>query len=251
MRADKDAFGHEIYATFKKMSASDAFKEGVCEIVERDDGFFDAYSNKIYFSKFKEWPKNEKAAIKFTKGKVLDIGCGPGRHSLYLQKRGFDVTSIDSSPLTIKVCRLRGLKKAVVMPINKIERLGPNQFDTILLLGFNGFGIVGSKDVARRLFRKMHKITSPNAIIITNGLDPYDTKNPNNLSYHRFNKKRKRMAGQTRLRILFGKHKSNWFDWLLVNKKEMKMILENTGWKVKKFIKKPKDPYYAAIICKV
>ena len=58
-----------------------------------------------YFAEFKDWPKIQKQAIKFAKGKVLDIGAGAGRVSLYLQKQGFDVTAIDNSPLAIKVCK--------------------------------------------------------------------------------------------------------------------------------------------------
>ncbi|MDV5356718.1 tellurite resistance methyltransferase TehB [Enterobacter asburiae] len=33
-----------------------------------------------------------------TPGKVLDLGCGNGRNSLYLAKRGFDVTAWDKNP---------------------------------------------------------------------------------------------------------------------------------------------------------
>jgi 2-polyprenyl-3-methyl-5-hydroxy-6-metoxy-1,4-benzoquinol methylase len=43
-------------------------------------------------------------AMQFVKGRVLDVGCGEGRHSLYLQEKWFDVLGIDISPLAIKVC---------------------------------------------------------------------------------------------------------------------------------------------------
>ncbi|MDP2650044.1 MAG: methyltransferase domain-containing protein, partial [bacterium] len=59
----------------------------------------------------------EKDAMKFAGGRVLDIGCGGRRHSLYIQKKGFDVVGIDNSPLAIKISRLRGLKKAKVLLI--------------------------------------------------------------------------------------------------------------------------------------
>ncbi len=49
--------------------------------------------------------------MEFVNGRVLDVGCGAGRHSLYLQKKGFDVLGIDVSPLAVKVCRLKGVKK--------------------------------------------------------------------------------------------------------------------------------------------
>jgi 2-polyprenyl-3-methyl-5-hydroxy-6-metoxy-1,4-benzoquinol methylase len=85
--------------------------------------------------------------MEFVKGRVLDIGCGAGRHSLYLQKRGFDVLGIDSSPLAIKVCKLRGLKQAKVMSIEELN-FKPNSFDSVITLGSN-FGLFGSFEKAK------------------------------------------------------------------------------------------------------
>ena len=34
------------------------------------------------------WHLTEKKAIKYARGRVLDIGCGAGRHALYLQDKG-------------------------------------------------------------------------------------------------------------------------------------------------------------------
>ena len=34
-------------------------------------------------------------------GRVLDLGCGPGRNALYLASLGFDVTAVDLSPAAI------------------------------------------------------------------------------------------------------------------------------------------------------
>lgn len=105
MKPEEDAVGQMLWAYYKG-------KE-VFEIWERNDGYISASPNEPKnFSEYEDWLPYEKRAIEFAKGRVLDIGCGAGRHSLYLQKRGFDVLGIDSSPLAIKVCKLRGLKKA-------------------------------------------------------------------------------------------------------------------------------------------
>jgi len=77
--------------------------------------------------------------MRYAKGRILDIGCGGGRISLYFQRKGSDVLGIDVSPLAIKVCKLRGLRKARVMSITGVSpRLG--KFDTILVIG-NDFGL--------------------------------------------------------------------------------------------------------------
>jgi 2-polyprenyl-3-methyl-5-hydroxy-6-metoxy-1,4-benzoquinol methylase len=120
--------------------------------VERDDGYFGVSSGaKLYFSEYKDWPPREKEAMKHVKGRVLDIGCGAGRHALYLQKKGFNVLGIDNSPLAIKVCKLRGLRKTKVMSIAQVN-FRPGSFDTVLMFGSN-FGLFGSfKGAGRAVF---------------------------------------------------------------------------------------------------
>jgi len=239
MEPKKDAYGQEIWAFFQG-------KESY-EIVERDDGFIDFSDGpSVYFAEFEKWPKHEKEAIKFAKGKILDVGAGAGRVSLYLQKRGFDVIAIDNSPLAIKVCKKRGVKKAKILPFEKIEKLQPTIFDTIIMFG-NNFGLFGNPKKAKKLLKKLHKITSPKALIIAESNDPYKTKDPAHLSYHKFNQKRGRMPGQLRIRIRFRNYIGEWFDYLIVSKKEMKEILQGTGWKIKKFINSKKSSYIAII----
>lgn len=93
----QDAFGHEIYDYFNG--------KGGYEIIERDDGYFSPSPGpEPYFREYEEWPEAEKEAMKHVTGRVLDVGCGAGRHSLYLQAQGLDVVGIDNSPLAIKVC---------------------------------------------------------------------------------------------------------------------------------------------------
>jgi tellurite methyltransferase len=37
--------------------------------------------------------------------RVLDVGCGVGRHTVYLASRGFEVTGTDNAPAAIAACR--------------------------------------------------------------------------------------------------------------------------------------------------
>lgn len=238
-----DAYGEQLWSYFKTGQPKN-------EIVERDDGFISVgrYGGEIYLSEYKNWKKIEKDAMKFVGGRVLDVGCGGGRHSLYLQKKGFDVLGIDNSPLAIKVSRLRGLKKAMVLPIEKIDEFKPDSFDTVIMMG-NNFGLFGSYNLAKALLKKFYKITSPGASIIAASRDPYTTKDPVHLTYHKFNKKRGRMAGQLRLRIRYKNYIGNWFDYLLVSKDELRKILKNTRWTVKRFIN-AKDGQYIMVLNK-
>jgi len=238
MKRAEDAFGRMLWAYYNG--------QRVFEIDERDDGYIEASTSpKMYFSDYEDWPQHEKKAIKYVKGRVLDIGCGAGRHSLYLQKKGLDVLGIDNSPLAIKVCKLRGLKKAKIMSIEDID-FKPKSFDTIIMMGAN-FGLMGNFKKARRLLKKFHKITSDDGLIVAETRDPYKTDNPAHLEYHKLNRKRGRMGGQVRIRVRFGKYATPWFDYLLVSKEEMEEILKGTGWKVKKYIDSGNALYIAII----
>ncbi len=239
MDADKDAYGHEIWDFYKGKVTK--------EIVERDDGYIDVSGGSgNYFSDYKDWPAHEKKAIKLAKGKVLDIGCGAGRHSLYLQKKGIDVLGIDNSPLALKTCAKRGLKKTKLLSVKDIIMLRSACFDTILMLG-NNFGLFGSRNKAKRLLKKFHRITSDGAIIIAESNDPYKTTNVFHKQYQLLNKKRGRMPGQLRIRVRYATYIGSRFDYLIVSKKEMKGILKGTGWKIMAFIDSKKSTYIALI----
>jgi SAM-dependent methyltransferase len=240
MNIKNDAYGQSLMAQYKDPKYK-------AEIVERDDNFIEAsdYAQR-YFSDYSTWASQEKKAINLAKGKILDIGCGAGRHCLYLQKKGFDITGIDNSPGAANVSRLRGVKKTKILSITEIEKLKPQVFDTLLMMG-NNFGLFGSPKKAKEILKKMLKITSPNAQIIAECLNPYGTKNPIHLAYHKFNLKRGRMACQLKLRLRYNTTVGEWFDYLFVSEEEMKGIVKNTGWEIKKVYKGAGSTYIAII----
>ena len=239
MNKQKDAYGQEVLAYLKG--------EKVPEIVEREDSFIGiSGGSPSYFADFKDWPKIQKKAIKYVKGKVLDIGCGAGRVSLYLQKKGYDVLGIDNSPLAIKVCKERGLKHARVLPVENVDNLPNSSIDTVLMFG-NNFGLFGGYNKAKSLLKKLYKVTSDDAQILAESNDVYKTKDPVHLAYHKLNRQRGRMSGQLKIRVRFKKFIGDWFDYLLVSKSEMKDILKGTGWKVHKIIDSGKNMYIAVI----
>ncbi|UCD96031.1 MAG: class I SAM-dependent methyltransferase [Candidatus Bathyarchaeota archaeon] len=238
LAVEEDTYGQEIMA----------FHQGrkVSEVVERDDGYIeDSMSLSTYFSNYDDWAPKEQQAISFVQGRVLDIGCGAGRHALYLQKQGFTVLGIDISPLAIEVCRQKGLKNTEVTSIEDVA-FPPDSFDTILMMG-NNFGLFGNFEKARKLLNRFYTMTSEEALIIASSRDPYQTENSAHLQYHAHNKKNGRMGGQVRIRIRFGENIGRWFDYLLVSQAEMKEILSDTGWKVKQLLETENPDYFAII----
>jgi hypothetical protein len=241
LREHEDAFGQSMFDFYSG--------KGGYEVVERDDGLVAiAGGPRTYLAEYKDWSVHQKKALRFARGKVLDIGCGAGRHAFYLQEKGLDVLGVDASPLAIKICKLRGLRKTKLLSITQLTRsLGT--FDTMLMLG-NNFGLFGSFGRARWLLKRFYRMTSDEARIIAETRDPYGTDDPCHLAYHKLNRKRGRMSGQLRIRIRYKTYATPWFDYLLVSKDEMRAILDGTGWQVTRFMDTTDPAYVAAIIGK-
>ena len=214
-------------------------------IIERSDGYLDIMETGPLFQDHEDWQDIEKEAMNSVKGRVLDVGCGAGRHAIYLQNKGFDVLGIDISPLAIEVCKERGLNNAEVMAIEDAN-YEEDSFDTILMMG-NNFGLFGNFEKARVLLGNFYRMTSKDAVIVATSNDVYKTSNPLHLKYQESNRKRGRMSGQIRFRVRFRQYSTPWYDYLMVSKKEMEEILQDTGWEVKQYIDSEMS-YYIAII---
>jgi SAM-dependent methyltransferase len=119
------------------------------------------------FRTYNEMPKLEKKALQLAKGKILDVGCGAGSHSLYLQAKGFDVTAIDISENAIKACQLRGIKNART---HHLLALQDEKFDTILLL-MNGTGIFRTLAETSQFLQKLKSLLNPNGQILIDSSD--------------------------------------------------------------------------------
>ncbi|WP_202303663.1 tellurite resistance methyltransferase TehB [Dryocola clanedunensis] len=69
-------------------------------------------------------------------GKTLDLGCGSGRNSLYLNLKGFDVTAWDKNPLSInnlqQIIETEGLQNIVTDIVNLNELKFDGEYDFIL-----------------------------------------------------------------------------------------------------------------------
>jgi SAM-dependent methyltransferase len=239
-RNDSDAFGAMLLEQHRRGTP-------LSELIERDDNFIDFGARSgLYIKEYRAWSRPEKQAIKFAKGRVLDVGCGAGRHSIYLQEKGLAVTGIDQSPGAIRVAKLRGLKKGLVRPIEEISKFKPNSFDTILMLG-NNFGLFGDPEKAKKLLADMDRITTTDARIIAGSRDPYATSNRLHLDYHKLNRSRGRLPGQLRIRVRFTNLVGPWFDYLLASPREMESIVAGSGWRISKIFDDPEANYLAVL----
>lgn len=119
------------------------------------------------FRDFKKMSALEQKALKLCKGNILDIGCGAGSHSLYLQKKGFDVTALDQSPGAIETCKLRGIEHTVLQGIQDFKL---QKYDTLLML-MNGIGIVGKLKNIDQFLSHLKSLLKPKGQILLDSSD--------------------------------------------------------------------------------
>ncbi|WP_298902701.1 methyltransferase domain-containing protein [uncultured Psychroserpens sp.] len=118
------------------------------------------------FRRFSEMPKLEQKALQLAKGSVLDVGCGAGSHSLYIQNKGLKVKAIDISKGAVKVCKERG-----VVHVELKDVLSETEtFDTILLL-MNGTGIFQELSQVPKYLKHLKSLLNPKGQILIDSSD--------------------------------------------------------------------------------
>jgi len=158
----KDLFGKAILDFQNNNSPEDLITETT---ISDEDEMSVAY----LFRDFSGMPKLEQQALLLSKGKVLDVGCGAGSHSLYLQKeKNLEVTAIDISNNAVKACQLRGILD--VIRIDILEYKSGKKFDTILVL-MNGTGIFGKLEHVSKYLQKLKSLLTENGQILIDSSD--------------------------------------------------------------------------------
>ncbi|WP_323789486.1 class I SAM-dependent methyltransferase [Psychroserpens sp.] len=118
------------------------------------------------FRSFSEMPKLEQKALQLAKGSILDVGCGSGSHSLYLQEKGLPIKAIDISEGAVEVAKQRGLKHVELKALlDETET-----FDSILLL-MNGTGIFQELSQISMYLKHLKSLLNSNGQILIDSSD--------------------------------------------------------------------------------
>jgi SAM-dependent methyltransferase len=103
--------------------------------------------------------------------RVLDVGCGPGRHSLALARRGIDVLGIDLSPDFIALARDNDTTAR--FETKDVRDLDDDQaFDALICLCQGGFGLLGGAD-DERVFARFARALRPNGKLACTAFSSY------------------------------------------------------------------------------
>jgi SAM-dependent methyltransferase len=81
--------------------------------------------------------------------RVLDVGCGPGRHALALARRGIEVEGVDLSPEFVRLAREAAAAEdlpATFRELDVRDLAFAAEFDAAVCLCQGGFGLLGGTD---------------------------------------------------------------------------------------------------------
>jgi SAM-dependent methyltransferase len=206
-----------------------------------------------YFENDVAFYEEVKLILSIAHGEVLDIGCGAGRFSLFLQNQmHVNVVGIDESYGAVQVCSARGMRGVRHLDVESLSIDKMSRFDTFLLLGYN-LGIAGTPEGVQQLFQKLTPLAREKAVVLVDLLDKSlmarDNKNYQEIREVEYSQKIGRFPGQSRYRVQFGACDTGWFDWIQVSPHELEPMIAPTGWKLKLVIERRDKPgYYAAVI---
>ena len=241
----QDAFGAMVQAYYDNPAAD------VDELVERDDGLLDFTGGPAaYFAPFESWSQVEQEAMAHVRGRVLDVGCGPGRVALYLQEQGHEVVGVDNSPGAIRVARQRGVRHVRELDVTQITLARLGQFDTVVMLG-NNLGLLGQPVQARMILRRLAAMTGPAGRIVAQTRDIYQTDEAVHLTYQQRNRETGRPAGLIRVRVRYRHFIGPWLDYLMVAPDELAELIQGTGWMISALLTEPDSAVYVAVLERV
>ncbi|MFC2069294.1 class I SAM-dependent methyltransferase [Chloroflexota bacterium] len=130
--------------------------------------------------------------------RILDIGCGTGRHSIELSKRGYQVTGIDLSDSQLVRAREKAEKQGQKIDFLKRDARNlpfENEFDLVIMLCEGAFPLMETDEMNYEILKNATKsIKEHGKIIFTtlNGLFPLyhsveeycaSTTDPGNANY--------------------------------------------------------------------
>jgi SAM-dependent methyltransferase len=172
-----------------------------------------------YFRAYDHMPRLEHEALELCLGKVLDIGACAGSHALWLQEQQKDITALEISALACEVMKLRGVQKII---LQDVFTFGEEKYDTLLMI-MNGIGLTGTLSGLHIFLQHAATLLQAGGRLIFDSSDvAYVYKNhfPDLKTYY----------GEIAYRYEYKKQKTDWFNWLYIDRFTLSAIAAAEGW---------------------
>lgn len=110
--------------------------------------------------------------------RIVDIGCGTGRHSIELTKRGYSVTGIDLSEAQLKRARKKAAEENLNIEFIQCDARNltfTNEFDAAIMICEGGFPLMETDEMNYDILKNVTKSLKNTAKLIfttLNGLFP-------------------------------------------------------------------------------
>lgn len=137
-------------------------------------------SDYMLVYKHRDWENAAKEVLQMIsllqlseEARVLDIGCGMGRHALALSSFGYSVTGIDLSPSLLEEARRHDLQGAVKWELGDMRELPFEAcaFDATVNF-FTSFGYFSNEDDNVKVLRNIRRVLRPDGSFLIDFLNP-------------------------------------------------------------------------------
>jgi 2-polyprenyl-3-methyl-5-hydroxy-6-metoxy-1,4-benzoquinol methylase len=194
-------------------------------VLRRDDGI--AYPP--IFAKQFFYPDGldevDTMAVAQCSGRVLDIGAGAGSHSLAIQERGLEVTSVDISTQAVQVMSQRGVKNPRV---GDVFDSYAEQFDTVFVI--LNIGIVQNLAGLKAFLGHLDKLMADGGRLITDSIDPRNSRDEDYRRYTETKVAKGCYLGERTLRFEYKDQTSDWFEWMHIDPLTLERHVRAAGY---------------------
>jgi len=138
------------------------------------ESLFENYGRKYDSESFTQGTIGEcdfiESEIKFDKSlKILDVGCGTGRHAIELTKRGYNVIGIDLSESQLRRAREKAEADNLSIDFQRQDARNlpfDSEFDIAIMICEGGFSLVETDEMDYEILKNVTKALKPDAKFI-------------------------------------------------------------------------------------
>lgn len=149
-----------------------AYREGRRDavlVMRTDVGGAEEVPAALFFRSESEMGSVERRALAEARGRVLDLGAGPGAHAAPLVSRGLDVTAAEVLPAAQAALREAGVSDVRAGGLETVAK--GERFDTVLVL-MNGLGLAGTLARLPTFLERLAAVLEPGGQVLGDSTDP-------------------------------------------------------------------------------